>query len=533
MKSHLLVVLFVVLIFAACGVEEPASENANPLSVIPEDVMVSVIINNSTGMMNNIDGYIEEGAAAIGQNFLENLICTELNITSFDSIPANFGIDPAGQIAFWMENATPQSMGLAASAPDFDLFITVLQDLGEELTNEEPINGIAVYSLHTDDGTKYLAGSDGVLLISASIAKLETMLSNLSSEQLRELFPTSLTVNVNLAMIGPMAAAQMPMAKMMMMQGMSSDTTMPDFMPAMMDVYMDGIEALLTQADQLEFTLIAGSEEFVMKKRVSFLPETELATLLNTTEAEDMLSSITQGDIATVRYQMPEELTFIVSKAFSEVFTSEINEEMIGFWSEITANGAVALFNGDFIHMVAAYETDGSVTLEQIAEMYSEYLNAIMPLFQQNAELAGAFSIQDNGIVQVEGNDFYSISMSILPDEDAGFNFDYWIAIHDGAMLLETAAQPDILLDIISGDYTPAELAGSGAMAGELSLAGYLNMVMSMSSEGIELPEVDTDVIISWDSNCEDGVLYNEMSFDGSDAVATGFVFAGLIGATL
>ena len=533
MKSNLLVVLFVVLVFVACGTKEPATENSTPLSVLPENVMVSLVINNSTGMVNNIDGYIEEGAAVIGQSFIENLICTELHISSFDSIPANYGIDPSGQIVFWMENATPQSMGLAASAPDFELFITVLEDLGKEIAIEEPVNDVIVYSLDTEDGTKYLAGSNGVALVAASLSNMEEMLANLSSDQLFELPPTSLTMNINLAMIGPMAAAQMPMARMMMMQGMSSDTTMPDFMPSMMDVYMDGIEAILTQADQLEFSLITGSEEFVIKKRVSFLPETELADIFVATEAEDMLSFITMGDIATVRYQMPEELTFTISKAFSEVFSSEISDEMISFWSEITANGAMSLFSGDFIHMVAAYETDGSVTVEQIAEMYSEYFNAIMPMLQQNEEMANAFSFVDNGIVQIDGIDFYSISMNLLSGTEAEFNFDYWITIHDGAMLLETAEQPGILLDIISGDYTPAELAGTGTMTGEMSLAGYLNMVMSISDIGIELPEIDSDVIISWDSYCEDGVIYNEMSFDGSDAVATGFVFAGLIGATL
>ena len=533
MKNNLLVVLFVVLIFVGCGTKEPTTENANPLSVLPENVMVSIIINNSTGMVNNIDGYIEEGAAVIGQNFLENLICTELHISSFDSIPVNYGIDPSGQIVFWMENATPQSMGLAASAPDFDLFITVLEDLGQEVVTEEPINDVVVYSVNTDNGTKYLAGNNGVALVAASLSKLEEMLTNLSTDQVFELAPTSLTINVNLAMIGPMAAAQMPMAKMMMMQGMASDTTMPDFVPAMMDVYMDGFEAILTQADQLEFTLITGSEEFVMKKRVSFLPETELATMFVATEAQDMLPFITQGDIATVRYQMPEELTFTISKAFSEVFTTEISDEMIGFWSEITANGAMSLFSGDFVHMVAAYETDGSVTLEQIAEMFSEYFDAILPILQQNEEMAAAFSIQDNGIVQIDGFDFYSISMNILSDSEVDFNFDYWITIHDGVMLLETAEHPGILLDIISGGYTPADLPGTGAMAGEMSLAGYLGMVMSLNQDGMELPEIDSDVIISWDSYCEDGVVYNEMSFDGSDAVATGFVFAGLIGSTL
>ncbi|MCP4647176.1 MAG: hypothetical protein GY852_05475 [bacterium] len=143
-----------------------------------------------------------------------------------------------------------------------------------------------------------------------------------------------------------------------------------------------------------------------------------------------------------------------------------------------------------------------------------------------------AFSIRENGIIQLEGTDFYSMSMNIAPDSTSDISFDYWMTVHEGALLLETAPQPDILLSIVSGDYTPAELEGTGEIAGEMSLAGYLNMIMAISPNGMDIPEIGSDVVFTWNSSYIDGGISGEMSMDGSDAVATGFAFAGLIAAT-
>ena len=164
--------------------------------------------------------------------------------------------------------------------------------------------------------------------------------------------------------------------------------------------------------------------------------------------------------------------------------------------------------------------------------MYNEYLGIIMPFIEQNADLNNSFNFHDNGIVQIDGSDFYSMSMTILPDSTASMSFDYWMTIHDGALLLETAEEPEILLSIISGDYIPAELEGTGEMVGEMSLAGYMNMVMAMSPNGIDIPEIGSDVVFVWDGSFIDGGITGTMSMDGSDAVAAGFAFAGLIAAT-
>ncbi|MCD4706505.1 MAG: hypothetical protein K8S62_02065 [Candidatus Sabulitectum sp.] len=531
MKSFLLPALLTALLLIACGSGDSAEE-ASPLSVVPERAMISIVLNDPAGMVRNIDGYIEDGAPVLGENLLENLICEQLAVSCLDSMTYRYGFDTSGQVVFWMESAMPQSMGMAASAPDFQLFTSLLEEMGAELTDEEQIQGEDVYSMDTEEGTMYLAGVQGVVLMAMSSAKLEILISALApAASFDEVVPASLTMKFNLSMIGPMAAAQMPMARMLMMQGMAADTTMPAYVPAIMDVYMDGIESFLTQADMMELTLVTGSEDFVFEKRLTFIPGSSLAEMLVSTSEVDMIQYITQGDVATVRFQMPPEIAFEITKAFTEVFTSEISDENLYFWASMASNGAVSIYNDEFMHMVAAYELTENISIEEIAVMYSDYIEAFISGMEQNEEMLNSFNIQNNGIVQIDGTDFYSMSMNIQPDTTLSMTFDYWLAVHDNALFIETAPQPDILLSIISGDYTPAELEGTGEMAGEMSLAGYLNLIMTISPNGMDIPEIGSDVIFTWNGGYSEGEIYSEMSMDGSDAVATGFAFFSMISA--
>jgi hypothetical protein len=530
MKRLLLPALFTALVLVACGTGPV--EVASPLSVVPEGAMISIVLNDPAGMVRNIDGYIEEGAPILGEKLLENLICNQLEVPSLDSVQVRYGFNPSGQIAFWMESAMPQSMAMAVSAPDFPLFITLLEEMGVEFSVEDPIDGAVVYSMQAEEGTMYMAGVDGVALMAMSAEKLETLISGLSSDVSLQIPETSLFMQFNLSMIGPMAVAQMPMARMMITQGMAADTTMPCFVPAIMDVYMDGIEVFLTQADMLKLTLTTGKEDFVVKKMLTFLPETYLAEISMDQQNRDMLGLIPNGDVATVRVQMPGEMAFDISKAFTEVFISDADEEMLQFWASMASNGAVSIYNDSFFHVVAAYQMEEGISIEDLARLYTEYLGMFVSAISENTDLGSFFTVQDNGVIDINGTDFYSMSMTIASDSTGSLGFEYWLTVHDGALLLEMAPQPDILLSIVSGDYIPAVLESDGEMAGEISLAGYIKLLMSMSPSGMDIPEIGSDVIIRWSGNYADGSMSGEMVMDGSDAVATGFAFFGLIAAT-
>jgi len=530
MKRLVLPALFTALALVACGTDPV--EVASPLSVIPESAMISIVLNDPAGMVRNIDGYIEEGAPILGEKLLENIICGQLEVPSLDSVQVRYGFNPSGQIAFWMQSAMPQSMAMAVSAPDFPLFITLLEEMGVEFSAEDPVNGTAVYSMESEEGTMYMAGVSGVALMAMSAEKLEALISGLSSDVSVQIPETSLFLQFNLSMIGPMAVAQMPMARMMITQRMAADTTMPYFVPAIMNVYMDGIEAFLSQADMLELTLITGEEDFVLRKKISFLPDTYLAGMSMDNQERDMLGSITSGDVATVRLQMPSEMAFDISKAFTEVFIPDADEEMLQLWSAMASNGAFAIYNDSFFHVVSAYQTDEDITVEYVARMYAEYLDTFASALDESMEMSSFFTVQDNGLIEVNGTDFYSMLMTVATDSTGTMDFNYWLTVHDGALFLEIAPQPDILLSIVSGDYTPAVLESDGEMAGEISLAGYIKLIMSMSPGGMDIPVIGSDVIIRWKGNYTDGAMSGEMVMDGSDAVATGFAFFGLIAAT-
>jgi len=530
MKRYLFPALLAAVLIAGCG--EGPVEQANPLSLVPENSMIVVTLNDPAGVVRNIDGYIEDGASLLGANMLENLICEQLAIPSLDSMETRYGFDPSGLVVFWMENAMPNSMGMAISAPDLPLFLSLMEEMGAQFTDEEPVNGNPVYSIDTGDGTVYITGSGGVAIMTLSQVKLEPLLGKLS-DQGEEVLPTSLTMHFNLAMIGPMVAGQMPMARTIMMQGLAEDPTMPEFVPGLMNVYMDGIQLILTQADQATVTMEIGPEDFVITKDVSFLEGSELAGMMVSPGGRDLLELIPEGDVATVRFRMPEEITIGIINAFTEVITPNIPAENLQFWAGMSSNAALAMYNDGPMHLVAAYDLQEDVSLEDIAAMYTEYMNAFTDAFQSFGDIGQFLNITDNGIVEYEGVDFYSMSMDIETDTLTAMSFDYWMTIQDGALLLEMAEEPSLLIDVASGDFTPAELSGTGDMAGEMSLAGYLAMIMAFSPNGMDLPEISSDVIIRWNGSFENGGIHAVMTLNGRDAVATGFAFFGLLSATM
>ncbi len=532
MKKLMIQVLLAAFLLSGCG--EGEAEQANPLSLVPEDAMMSFVLNDPASIIRNIDGYIEDGAPILGAAMLENLICEQLDIASLDSMAARYGFDPSGQIVFFMESAMPQSMVIAASAPDLPLFLSLMEEMGAEFADEEPMNGQPVYSIDTENGNMFITGSAGVAVMTLSAGKLETVVSELSGDAALTVDPASLYMKFNMAMIGPMAAGQMPMARMIMMQGFAEDPDMPSFVPAMMDIYMDGIEIFLTQADLVEITLTVGPEDFAVRKNITFLEGSDLAAMFAApSSGRDMLELVPAGNVATVRFRMDEELLYSVTSALTEAFTESMPEETIQFWSSISSNSAISVYDDQAMHLVAAYELSEDITIEQIALMYNEYLNALTPILSESPEMAEAFSCIDNGVVQIDGTDFYSMSMSISVDSTSSMLFEYWLTVHDGALLLETGTAPEKLLSVISGEYEPAEVTGTGDNAGEMSLAGYLTLVMAFSPAGMEVPEIGSDVIIRWDGGADNGAIRGEMIMNGRDAVATGFAFAGILSAAM
>jgi hypothetical protein len=364
MNRFLIPVLLLFVLLTGCG--EGPVELLSPLSPVPENAMMVIVLNDPAGMVRNIDGYIESGAPILGSGMLENLICGQLGMASLDSVPRRYGFDPSGQIVFWMESAMPNSMTMAVSAPDLSLFVSFMEEMGAEFAVEEPIQGNPVHSMDTGDGTVYISGTGGVALLAMSPARLEAIMADLSGAPAFEVGPTSISMRFNLSMIGPMAAAQMPMARNLMMQGLAEDPTMPAFFPDLMDVYMDGIQLVLTQADRLSVTLTAGPVDFVVKKELTFLPGSELAEMSVSSGGRDMLELLPAGDVATVRFRMPGEMALAITSAFTGVFIPEAPPGSMEFWSSLASNAGVSMFSDGPMHMVAAYELTGEETLADL-----------------------------------------------------------------------------------------------------------------------------------------------------------------------
>lgn len=531
MNRLLIPVLLIFVLLTGCG--EGPVEQLSPLSPVPDNAMMVLVLNDPAGVVRNIDGYIETGAPILGAGMLEELVCGQLGIASLDSMPERYGFDPSGQLVFWMESAMPNSMTMAVSAPDLPLFISFIEEMGADLIPGEPILGNPVHSMDTGDGTVYISGTGGVALMAMSPARLEALMENLSGTAAFEVGPTCVAMRFNLSMIGPMAAAQMPMARNLMMQGLSEDPTMPAFFPDLMDVYMDGIQLVLTQSDRLSVTLTAGPEDLVVRKELTFLPGSELAEMSVSSGGRDMLELLPAGDVATVRFRMPGEMALGITSALTGVFLPDPPEGSMEFWSSLASNAAVSMYSDGPMHMAAAYELAGEETLADIASMYDDYMDVFQDFFSGNASMEGAFAITEGEIVQIDGVEFYTTSMEITQDPDTRMAFTYWMTVHQGALLLEMAPSPDILLNIVSGDFTPSSVAGEGDMAGEMSLAGYIAAVLAFSPGEMDLPEISSDVVMRWNGGFADGGIHGEFVMNGSDAFATGFALFGLLAATI
>ncbi|PIE53191.1 hypothetical protein CSA37_02280 [Candidatus Fermentibacteria bacterium] len=530
MKKLLSAAVFTVLLVFGCGEEQ--SVPADPLSLVPEDAMIVIVLNDPAGIVRNIDGYIEDGVPAMGASMLENRICSQLEIASLDSMPSRYGLDPFGKMVFFMDNTMSQSIIFAVSSPDLTSFMTLMEKFGAEFQADQAIDSNPVYSIENGDGTMFITGLNGVAVIATDRTELESIIGKLSAETAIEVDPASLYMKYNMAMIGPLVMGQMPMARMLMKQSVQEEPAVPLYLPEIMDVYMDGLEVFLSQTDMVEITLSIGAEDIILRKNVVFTEGSDLAAAVVPGQERNMLQMIPMGDLANIRFSVPEEMSYQIARAGTGIFASDVPEETIRFWASLASSGGTAVYSdAEYLHQVSAFNLPEEYTIQDVSEMYRDYFSYLIPAISRDEEFARYFSITDNGIVQIDGCDFYNISMEI--NEETSMQFNYWITVNERTLLLETGNSPDRLISVINGSYQPAEVAGTGPMAGEISLAGYMELITAFTPGVMDIPEINHDLIIRWDGDYGDGSVQSEIVMNGRDASAAGFALFEALSSSL
>lgn len=511
-----LIASLLVLALSGCGREEPAT----PLSLVPESAMVSVVVTEPVTAVRNIDSYIAAGAPFLGTGIVEGEAAKLLELENLDSLGA-LGLDPAGSIVFWMESMMPQSMVMAVSITDFPSFLDLLGGLGLTFEPGQPLDKLDVFQAPSENGTIYTAESRGVALLSMNRAKLGELADALSPEAAVDVAPGSMFASFNIAMIGPMAASQIPMIA----QAAASDPEMPPFAAGIMDLYFDAAVVFLNQTQRCDITLVFGPEEIVVDQVVVFKEESDLARLVVTPGTSSLLHRIPAGQVLTAQMKLPPELTGIVMNSVYQAMGMEIDPAVVDTWTEMSSCAAMSFFDEGFMSFLAVYNLPDGSDLQgmtaMIADMAGRTLAAMPP------DIAGMVVYSPYVEAEVQGVPMMTNKFTVLvPGEEGAVDtlaFDYWYAVMDDLFLVEVGDEPSGILQTASGGFSPAsEMPGlnpdaMGTYAVEIG--GYLGMIKQFSPEEVSLPETIPALWVTGEMTAGDGVFRSVSTVSGAELV--------------
>ncbi len=504
------------LVLAGCGSQEPAS----PLSLLPEDAMVSVVLTQPVTAVRNMDAYIASGAPFLGEGVVENAAVSYLGIDALDDL-ATLGVDPQGSVVFWMESMMPQSMAMAVSITDMTAFISLLERLGLEFEPGEPLDKMEVFQAPSENGTIFVAESRGVALMAMTRNKLSEMAQALDPEAALEVPPASVYSSVNIAMIGPMAASQIPMIA----QAAATDAEMPAFAGNLMTLYFDAAVVVLNQTDRAEVILTFGPETITADQTVLFKEGSDLARLVVTPDSPSLLDRIPAGQVMSAQVKMPPELTGIVMNSIYQAIGFEIDPAVADIWTEMSSCAAMSFFSDGFMRFMAVYSMPQGQDLAGMTAMIMDMAARSQSMLPQ--EMAGLVSFSPCENITVDGVEMMNSRFTvIMTGEEAPFDtltINYWFASLDGLFMVETGEAPTAILQTVSGDFAPASgiqgLSGDGMFDYAMEIGGYLGMIRQFSPEDIDLPEILPTLWVTGGVTAADGVMRSHTEVSGPELV--------------
>jgi hypothetical protein len=511
-----LIASVLVLALSGCGKEEPAT----PLSLVPESAIVSVVVTEPVAAVRNIDSYIAAGAPFLGAGIVEGEAAKLLELENLDSLGA-VGLDPAGSIVFWMESMMPQSMVMAVSITDFPSFLALLGRLGLTFEPGQPLDKLDVFQAPSDNGTIYAAQSRGVALLSMNRAKLGELADALSPEAAVEVAPGSVFASFNIAMIGPMAASQIPMIA----QSAASDPEMPPFAANIMDLYFDAAVVFLNQTQRCDITLAFGPEEIVVDQVVVFKEGSDLARLVVTPETPSLLDRIPAGQVLTAQVRLPGELAGIVMNSVYQAMGIEMDPAVVDIWTEMSGCAAMSFFNEGFMSFMAVYNLPEGSDLQGMTAMISDMTARAMAVMPP--EMIGMVAFSPCAEAEVQGVPMMTNSFTVfVPGADGAVDtlaFNYWYAVLDDLFLVEVGDEPSGILQAAAGGFSPAsEMPGlnpdaMGTYA--MEIGGYLGMIRQLSPEDISLPETIPTLWVTGEMTAGNGIFRSTATIPGAELV--------------
>lgn len=527
MKRFAVLFGLITLVLSGCGRQEPA----NPLSLLPENAMVSVVLTQPVTAVRNMDAYIASGAPFLGTGLVEGTAAGYLEVENLDDI-ASLGIDPQGSVVFWMESMMPQSMAMAVSITDFPAFLALLGRLGLEFQPGQPLDKLAVFQAPSENGTIYAAETRGVALLTMNRGRLATLAEALQPTASLELEPASIYTSVNIGMIGPMAASQIPMIA----QAASMEPGMPAFATDLMALYFDAAVVFLNQTQRYDMTLTFGETDVFASQVLVFKEGSDLARLIVTPETPSLLSRIPAGDVMSAQVKLPPELTQLVMNAMYQAMGLPLDPAVTAIWTEMSGCAAMSFYSDGLMRFLVAYQMPQGASLESMTGLIMNLAAESQTLLPP--ELAGMVVFTPCQSMQIQGIDFMASTFSISIPEQEGLpdsiTLNYWFAEHDGMFLVETGVEPVGILRTVAGDFTPASglsrISQDGMCDYAMEVGGYLALVRQFSPEDISIPETLPTLWITGGVTAGNGVLeaitvvsgVELVSFIGAIAMAAG-----------
>ena len=511
MKTIMMFAVVLVAIFAACGTQPEDDAPISALDILPDDVLFSMAIINPAIVISSLDQY-GSGIPILGETSISGWILSLLDCADMSELETKLGIDTNGSLVLFMQSMMPQSIGVAMSATDADVFWT---NIGLTPEAGEPLDGYEVSTIDVEFGKLYFCSTRGLLLGAGSRAGLQSMLERIDGSlpaSLPGIPDGSIYFYANVASFGPIAAAQLSMLQPQIIANMDdTEGVEGELTEKVLGMYFDLINLILLETSSVDFVLSFESEFITGTSSVRFVPGSSLDQYIIPVEIDDMTGLVPAGNAIAARISIdPLTSEAAMNAVFKAMGFEDIPRDMVTFWAQCSRNTAMSMTSDpdNPMHIIAVYEIPEGAGLEQLHEVYDMQFS----IMENILDIPG-LSLSEVQYAEFDGIEWVTFGMDIdmtelQPDvEDSApliqnVSWKAWLTVSDGILYLEMAEQPLIVPQLIAGTWQgetvgsmPAmmNISDSAEIAMVINVPEYLNMAMSMS--GLEVPYIDADPV--------------------------------------
>ena len=503
MRYSALAAAVILSILAACGAEPADTGPAAPAQALPDGAMYYLVLEDPAAVLEAVDGYLAQGAPALGQGVASEWTLNALNCASFDELSTRFGLDPRGTLVLF-QKGMGNSFGLAVQVTDAQAVWANLEQMGMQVSEGEEIEGLPVREVIVAGALPLkMAVKRDVLIAAVSRPLLSEMAGLLDSARAElpvpELDSGTLYMSINFAAIAPILSAQMPMIRQQALAGMQAgEEPQPQAIIDIMGLYFDAFGVVVNQTRDVRWMLTMGTETATSRMWMTFKEGSDLERLLGPLEIEDLSSEIPAGELMMARASLNPDLGREVTGAFAQALGFTPDSAMMRMAEAFSRNTAVSIMSpleGSIFHMVAVYEIGEDLTLDEVATGMSSMVEMASSITDSMPMV-----ITEPEMVEIDGRTYMSYGQSFQAPEGEGggldFSMSFWLTKQDGMLYLESAPEPTVIPQLLDGTWQGESAAESGRldypddyeMAFAMDVGAYMSAMMQLSAGQSDIP---------------------------------------------